>query len=467
MWTVAGAWLAAASPVVAEPTPAAVEAVIARYRQGDAPGCAAAVARNGAIVVDRAFGLAHLEHPAPNTPATILETGSAAKQFTAAAALILVEENRLSLDDDVRRYLPEMPDYGTPITIDHLLTHSSGLRDWRALFAIAGWPLGSRVTEPADVLDIASRQRGLNHAPGAEYSYTNTGYSLLALIIERVAGQSLADFTRDRIFRPLGMSATSWRDDFTRLVPGRATAYRRQNGNWVQDMPFENAHGAGGLLTTTGDLLRWNIALDEERLGRRVTQRLQERARLSDGRENEYARGLIVGSFRGTPEIGHGGETRSYRAWVGRYPAHRLGVAVLCNSGQADPIRLARDLASLFVPASPVAGELPATPLPPVTPRPRWTPSTADLAAFTGRYASEEVGSAFVVSIEDGRLRMAVDRRPGVFHQLSPVGRDAFVFGGGRTEFSRNASGQIVALSVTVVRARAIRFDRVRNDESR
>ncbi|MGH9754198.1 MAG: serine hydrolase domain-containing protein [Blastocatellia bacterium] len=206
----------------------------------NAPGCAVAVSRHGKVVVNRAFGLAHLEHPAPNTPATIFDAGSVNKQFTAAAALMLAEEGRLSLQDDIRRYLPEMPDYGTPITIEHLLTHTSGVRDWLFLSMIAGYhPFESpRTYKAADVLDVTVRQRGLNHAPGAEFSYTNTGYNLLALIVERVSGRSLPDFTGERIFRPLGMISTQWRDDTRKVIPGLATSYEREGAGWAQGKPL-------------------------------------------------------------------------------------------------------------------------------------------------------------------------------------------------------------------------------------
>ncbi|MBW3569738.1 MAG: beta-lactamase family protein, partial [Gemmatimonadetes bacterium] len=321
-----------------------VDAIFSAFDPAE-PGCAAAVARDGRVVVNRAFGLAHLEHAVPNTPATIFDVASVNKQFTAAAVLMLAEEGRLSLQDDIRRYLPEMPDYGTPITIDHVLTQTSGLRDWLFLSMIAGHhPFKSpRMYQAADVLDLAARQRGLNHAPGAEFSYTNTGYHLLTIIVERVSGRSLQDFTSERIFQPLGMTSTRWRADIREVIPGRATSYEREDGRWMHGMPlFDN------LFTTTGDLLRWNDALAENRLGPRITQELQRQGRLNDGSPIEFApgmaytRGLTIGEHRGAQEIAHGGSSAGYRSYVSRYPAHRLSVAVLCNSGEANATRIAR-----------------------------------------------------------------------------------------------------------------------------
>ena len=191
------------------------------------------------------------------------------KQFTAAAVLLLARDGKLSLDDQVRKYVPELPDYGAPLTIRHMLNHTSGLRDWGSVAAIAGWPRTTRVHTHAHVLDIVSRQRALNFPSGTRYSYSNTGYNLAAIIVSRVSGQSFAEFTRARIFAPLGMTRTSWRDDYTRIVKDRAIAYSDWSGGFSTEMPFENVHGNGGLLTTVGDLLRWTRNFSQPVVGRR------------------------------------------------------------------------------------------------------------------------------------------------------------------------------------------------------
>src|SRR5690606_25352581 len=223
--------------------------------------------RDGHDVLSRAYGMADLEHDIRNSPGTIFEAGSVSKQFTAAAILLLVEDGVLSLDDDVRKYVPELPDYGHTITLRHLLTHTSGLRDWGAVAAIAGWGRNVRTHTHDHVVDILSRQRALNFTPGAEYSYSNSGYNLLAVIVDRTSGMSFADFSRTRIFEPLGMTHTQWRDDYTRIVKGRSSAYGFEGGEWVIDRPIENVHGNGGLLTTVADLLTWNQALTTGAIG--------------------------------------------------------------------------------------------------------------------------------------------------------------------------------------------------------
>src|SRR5215218_4339574 len=231
------------------PREAAVDSVFSRWTTST-PGCAVGVGANGTPVLERAYGMADLERDVPNAADTIFEAGSVSKQFTAAAVLLLARAGKLSLDDTVRKYVPELPDYGVPLTIRHMLTHTSGLRDWGELASIAGWPRGTRAHTHGHVLDIVSRQKALNFTPGTNWSYSNTGFNLAAMIVSRVSGQPFAQFSRERIFEPLGMTHTSWRDDYTRIVKHRAIAYESLADGYHEDMPFENVHGNGGLLTT-------------------------------------------------------------------------------------------------------------------------------------------------------------------------------------------------------------------------
>ncbi|MBZ5606346.1 MAG: beta-lactamase family protein [Acidobacteriia bacterium] len=209
---------------------AKVDRIFLRYHKTDSPGCAVGASIEGAPVLSAAYGMADLEHDVPLTPASIFEAGSVSKQFTAAAVLLLAQQGKLSLEDPVRKYIPEVPDYGKPLTIRHLLNHTSGLRDWGSVEGIAGWPRTTRVYTHAQVLEIIGRQRELNYDPGAEYSYTNSGFNLLAILVGRVSGKPFVDFERDAIFHPLDMSSTQWRDDFQRIVKNRAIAYQETNG---------------------------------------------------------------------------------------------------------------------------------------------------------------------------------------------------------------------------------------------
>jgi CubicO group peptidase (beta-lactamase class C family) len=410
--------LAVAALGAASPAGAAspLDAIFAKFT-ASTPGCAVGVQRGVETPILAAYGAANLEQPAANRVDTVFEAGSVSKQFTAAAILLLVQDGKIELDDDIRKYLPEMPDYGTPITIEAALNHTSGLRDWGAVEAIAGWPRGDRVYTLADVLHVSSLQRSLNYAPGSAWSYTNTGYNLSAMIVERVSGQSLAAFTRDRLFVPLGMNHTQWRDDFRRIVPGRATAYSPGDKGYAQDMPFESAYGNGGLLTTVGDLLTWNRALGDGKLGAFVTAELQRQAKLSDGRTVAYARGLFVQTWRGLPEVSHGGATAGYRAWLGRFPEHKLSVALLCNAGDAGSGSLAHQVADLYLPPAPPPPAAPAGPPP------------ADLASHAGWYADERFATPLRLVMADGRLKDAAGP------MVEPAAGGGLSLGGGRLAF--------------------------------
>lgn len=370
---------------------AKIDSVFARAIPAGAPGCAVGVQLGNAAPLRRAFGTADLEHAVPITVDTVFEAGSVSKQFTAAATLILVSEGKLSLDDDIRKYLPELLDYGHPITVAELLGHTSGLRDWGDIEAIAGWPRTERVYDMSDVLHITARQRALNFEPGTAWSYTNTGFNLLVLIVQRVSGSRFVDFTREHLFAPLGMTHTQWRDDFRRVVRDRAVAYHRVSaGTYEQMMPFEDTYGHGGLLTTVGDLLLWNKALSEGRLGAFVTQAMQTRTLLSNGKPTMYARGLFLRSYHGMHEISHDGATAGYRAWLGRYPDQHVSMAILCNADDAIPSNYAHALADLYLPnATPAA--TPYTSTPP--------------ASLAGIYASERDGVPLRFTLHGGRLR--------------------------------------------------------------
>ena len=313
----------------------------------EGPGCAIGLARNGETVLTRAYGLANLEDGAANTPETIFESGSVAKQFTAASVILLALDGKLSLDDDIRKYLPEMHDFGKKISIRNLLTHTSGLRDWYMLADLEGAPAGRHVHSPASILEIASRQRTLNFEPGAEYLYSNTGYILASVIVQRVSGMPFAAFEKERIFKPLGMMHTEWREDFTKVVKGRATAY---TGNarigYTLDMPFTNVIGSGGLLTTVGDWLQWNAFLDNPAAlpgGAALVQSMTKQMVLNSGKQIPYALGVSVTSREGMKEISHSGSTGGYRTWLARYPDAHASIAVMCNGGDGvNPTALAQ-----------------------------------------------------------------------------------------------------------------------------
>ncbi|HWM93710.1 MAG TPA: serine hydrolase domain-containing protein, partial [Thermoanaerobaculia bacterium] len=431
------------------PDPAAkVDEIFAEWKSQESPGCTVAVSENGKTLLSRAYGMADLEHDAPITPTTIFEAGSVSKQFTAAAALLLVQQGKLALADDVRKHVPELPDYGKPITIAHLIHHTSGLRDWGAIVGVNGWPRGTRIHTHAHMLDVASRQKALNYEPGAEFSYTNTGYNLLAVIVERVTGQTFAEFTRQQIFEPLGMKHTGWRDDFTRIVKGRAIAYIKAEDGFHSEMPFENVHGNGGLLTTSEDLLLWNENFTHGKVGGpALIEALQRRGRLNDNREIEYAGGLFMLNYEGLPEVSHGGATAGYRAFLARYPEQKLSVAVLCNLGNIDSEPLAHRTADLFLTGKkPIAAQVPATVELP----------SEEIAAKAGLYSNRRTGVILGMKMEEGKLRTRGGRT------VSPLSASLFlVSNGSKLDFVTGSDGKISGLRLLTPDGDSIPYDRV------
>jgi CubicO group peptidase (beta-lactamase class C family) len=326
------------------------------------------VSRNGTLLLERGYGMADLESGRPITPETIFESGSVAKQFVAATLLLLEQSGRLSLGDRLRRHLPELPAWADSITLRQMLGHTSGLRDQWELFDIQGRPLGAVAHQLGDVLELARKQQRLNFAPGTQWMYSNMGYILAGLAVQRASGDSLAVASHRLLFEPLGLTHTGWRTDFRTVVTGRAQAYSPgSNGGYTLDMPFSFVYGSGGMLTTVGDWLRWNDLLTADRVGRAGTERLMATAlSLPDGRSTGYGLGLTT--TRATAglgeEIGHGGATAGYRTYLARYPESGVSVAVLCNRGDANTTALARGVVRAVlgapVPAPPTGVRLPS-----------------------------------------------------------------------------------------------------------
>ena len=374
------------------------------------PGCAVGVAHQGSVVLKAGYGMADLERNVTITPDTIFESGSVAKQFTAAALMLLAQQGKISLDDPVRKYLTELPDYGKPLTIRHVLSHVSGLREWRPIATFGGRPEGTYVLGNQDLLQMAAQQRALNFDPGTNYSYTNTGFNISTILIERVlnggtsAGTTFQAFTHDNIFGPLGMDHTRWRDDFRTVVPNRALAYGRTNSSgeaWVQQTPIENIIGAGGLLTTVGDLLLWNENFTHAKVGGPEMVKAQQTpvtltaSAGNPARTITYAAGLAVTTVSGIREVSHSGSTGGYRTWLGRYPDQAVSVAVLCNSAQANPTSLGRDTARLWTGAAPPKA-LAST----------YAADAAKLQALAGMYRKLRDNTVTEVRWRDGKLTM-------------------------------------------------------------
>jgi CubicO group peptidase (beta-lactamase class C family) len=439
---------------VVDPAPL-VDQLFAKWTTAT-PGCAVGVSAGGRPVLLKAYGMADLEHDVRNTPETIFEAGSVSKQFTAMAVQLLASEGKLSLDDPVRKYIPELPDYGKPLTIRHILSHTSGLRDWGSVESIAGWPRTTRAYTHAHVLDIVSRQKALNFDPGTNWSYSNTGFNLAAIIVARVSGLPFAEFSKQRIFTPLGMTRTSWRDDHTRIVKGRAIAYSSENGEYKIEMPFEDVHGNGGLMTTVRDLLTWNNNFTKPKVGNpKLIAEMATVGQFNDGKPLDYGLGLYVNDYRGVKNVYHSGSTAGYRAHLNRFPGAMVSVAVLCNGSDGDATRSANRVSDVFLgsrlkPAPPdrVAAPPPAALNPP--------PSAEQLNALAGTYWSDEAETMLTAAVDQGAL--VLRRRPDTVIKMTAIGPDKFRGSIGTVTFIRNASGAVDALSVNQDRVWDLRF---------
>jgi CubicO group peptidase (beta-lactamase class C family) len=418
-----------------------IDSVFAEYSRAGSPGCAVSAVHNNALVMARGYGLASVEHALPITPNTAFYAASVSKQFTAYAVALLAEQGKISLDDDIRKWIPEVPEFGSRITIRHLIHHTSGLRDYFGLLGLTGWPMDGPLTE-SEFLDLVSRQRALNFKPGERHLYSNTGYVLLAILVERVSGKSLREFADEQMFQPLGMENSAFRDDHARLIDHRALAYApMQNGGYRVSVPGFDVIGDGGLYTTVEDLARWNLHfLQSSRDAKGITALTLTRGTLLDGQTIPYAFGLSHGEYRGAATIAHGGSYGGYRTYVLRFPEQDFAVATLCNIATANPAILSQRVADILI-----GDALEERPEPRPAPRPAAEDagiSTARAAQLSGVYWAEESQQFRRIALRDGRLSMSFG---GPWIPLLALSADSFLpaAGGAASSFRTDPIGAI------------------------
>jgi CubicO group peptidase (beta-lactamase class C family) len=368
-----------------------VDAIFSAWTKPNSPGCALAVLKDGHTLYSHGYGLSDVEHSVPITPTTVFHVASVSKQFTAFAIYLLVQDGKLSLDDDIRKYLPELHDFHKTITIRELLHHTSGLRDQWDLLAMAGRRLDDVITEQ-EVLNLIWRQQELNFPPGQEFLYSNTGYTLLALIVERVSGMSFRKFTDSRIFKPLGMSHTHFHEYYGDLVYDRAYSYEPPpRGGYEYVALSYSTVGPSSLFTTVEDLRLWDENFYTGIVGgKNLLARMQIKGKLNNGKEIDYASGLVIGEYRGLKTVEHAGADAGFRSEILRFPDAHFSVVVLCNAGEADPTNLARKTADIFLNTQ-------LEPLPPPPPPPleiKIDPKRLD--AYVGYY---ELAPGFILTI--------------------------------------------------------------------
>ncbi|MFN8668699.1 MAG: serine hydrolase domain-containing protein [Gemmatimonadaceae bacterium] len=474
---IAAALLATAAPLLPAQSPpsrltpadaAAIDSLFTPMSHAGAPGCAVGVYQNGAVAFARGYGFANLTHDVSITAATRFTVGSVSKQFTAASIALLVRAGKLSLDDDVRRYVPEMNPTPTPVLVRHLVHHTSGLRDFWELVGLAGVRYDDGYTSQ-DMLALAARQKGLNFPPGAEYRYSNTGYLTLGVIVQRITGQSLRRFADSAIFQPLGMQETLFLDDHTEVVAGRAMAYSPVGGGserWKIDVWNNDIVGQGGIVTSLADLQKWDENFYTGKVGGREFLELMHQVEpLTSGAPNNYAFGITVGSYRGQRLVEHTGSTGGYRAALLRFPDQHTSFAMLCNRSTTNTSHLALHMADVVLRASlgapsarsATAGEESSAPRKAGAARPQ------EHAAIAGRYASPELmGAVYQIAVgADGTLQLTRPRAaPVPLASLEPA--RTYVAGGLLTlTFDAPVKGKSPGFRLDANRVQNIRFERV------
>jgi CubicO group peptidase (beta-lactamase class C family) len=445
-----------------------VDSIFAPYDKPGLPGCAVGVIQKGALVYSRGYGEADLFRRMRNTPETAFYLASLSKQFTAMSVVLLAQEGKLALTDDVRRWVPEVPKLGA-ITLLDLLQHTSGLRDYFTLLGINGWRSNELLTE-RELLDLVSRQKALNFPAGEEFLYSNTGYALLSVVVRRASGQTLRDFAADRIFKPLGMTNTQFRDDHTSRIEGEAIGYLPQNGRYSVSIPQLDVVGDGGVFSTVGDLARWDGNLDSGIVGGKDGVKLLLTAgTLRDGRSTGYALGLNIGSFNGSRLVSHSGSYGGYHATYLRFPDDRMSVIALCNVATSSS-QLAEQVASVYMPQAYRAGDAGssafAASFGPLTLSsrgssdvvgPRGIQEPDEQVWLEGKYFSDELEMEVNLRSRDAVLVMV--RPIGENLRFARIARDLFLTSDQITlQVERDASGVVSGFLLSTGRVRGLRF---------
>jgi CubicO group peptidase (beta-lactamase class C family) len=325
-----------------------VDMLFTELNNNESPGAAVLVVKDGKIVLRRGYGMANLEYKIAVKPSTVFDIASLSKQFTGMALSILIEEGKIALQDDIRKYIPEMPDFGCKITIDNLIHHTSGLRDWPGTLALAGWQMDD-VISFEQIMNMTFNQQDLNFMPGSEYTYCNTGYNILAELVHRVSGKSFREWMNKNIFQPLGMMDTHIHNDRTELVPDKAYSYNRSDGKFQAVNDNLTAYGSSSLYTTIDDLAKWVINLDNPKVGgKSVVNRMFQQGELNDGSLISYAFGFEIGKYRGIKEITHSGSWASFSTFLAYFPEQHISIVVLRNS-EANTYRDAHNIADIYL----------------------------------------------------------------------------------------------------------------------
>jgi CubicO group peptidase (beta-lactamase class C family) len=445
------------------------DSLFAGYNCSPSPGLAILVVKDGKVVQKKGFGMANLEYSSPITPSTVFDIASLSKQFTGMAISMLIEQGSIQPDGEIRTYIPEMPCYGHKITIEQLMFHTAGLRDWPGTLTLAGWNIEDVITHD-QILNMAYHQQELNFEPGSTHLYSNTGYNILAELVERVSGKSFRQWTDSCIFLPLGMKNTHFRDDYSELIENRAYGYYEQQNQYHAALDNLTAVGSSSLFTTLDDLSKWLIHLDDPKIeSKSVVNRMFQQGKLNNDSLITYAYGFEILKYRGLKEISHSGSWASCTSYLVYYPEEHLSIAVLSN-GSAKVKKATHDLADIFLPGNTTNNSAQANPAPVFSKSPEThqdkkavTSKNAQWAWLSGEYYSKELETSYDICVEKDRL-VAKHFKNGTIG-LTPAGNDQFTGSAwfmDTVEFYCDKKGQIQGFMVSSGRSQKQRFEKRR-----
>jgi len=399
-----------------------VDKLFVQWDKADSPGCALGIIKDGRLVYGHGYGMANLSYGIPIQATSVFLIASISKQFTAMAVLMLVQQGKLSLDDDVRKYVPELPNLGTQLTIRQLLHHTSGIRDEEAMLPLAGFREHDVITE-RDILDLVAAQKGLNYRPGEDFLYSNTGYTLLSIVVKRITGKSLRDLSETNIFKPLGMADSHFVDDHTTILKNWTPGYEPvASGGWKLSFPLFDFVGPTNVFTTIEDLARWDQNFYDKRVGgQAVIEQMLKPGVLNDGTEIDYAAGLFVGHWKGLRIVEHDGGDPGYRADFIRFPDQRFSVVCLCNVTNIDPNEITRQIAEIYLADQFKRNEVKQH----LAPEKRVEVSERELAAVAGLYFNPITEIVRRIYLKEGKLMYF--RGPDNESQLKPLGNNRFL----------------------------------------
>jgi CubicO group peptidase (beta-lactamase class C family) len=449
-----------------------IDNLFSGYNQAT-PGVALAVVKDGKIIFKKGYGAANLEYDTPITPKTVFQIASVSKQFTAFSIYLLEKQGKISLEDDIRKYVPEVPDFGKPIKIKHLLAHTSGIRDQWSLLTLAGWRMDDIITTE-QILKIIRRQKELNFEPGSQFSYSNSGYTLLAEIAARVSGKTFAEYMKENIFAPLGMNDTQFYDDANRIVKNRADSYEKLGGAYQKKNLNHSVVGATGLLTTVEDLSKWALNFENPKVGdAELIRRFDEPSLLNNGQpvlfavingENSYhAKGQFTRNYRGVDLLNHSGHDAGFRTFLLRFPGKKLSIIALSNDEHLNIFQTSFTIANLYLKND--LKEMPnVNPVTPASEKDKPVKeSNVNLKDFEGRFYSEELSTDYWAKVRNGKLVLTHTRLRDT--ELNETGKDKFAGNiefAVEVEFVRNKDNTVTGFKISNFGAKNVRFDKVK-----